>query len=228
MLSPGESDTLDGISRAFFAALDQGSSELVLGVWGTLAVAAAYVVVGWLRGDAQVEKRERRELQRRRERIASEAPPRLERREWVRIPAKVKMKVAAASTGPLSPALTLKTNDLGGGGVSFFTDRAPRRGARLSLSLDLGERRPLAVRGVVVRVNPPPRPGAPSLVAVRFAEVAAGTRERLVHWIVAEERREIIVARRGRLCACCERPLADGPEDMHPTCAARMATKQAA
>ena len=42
MLSPGESDTLDGISRAFFAALDQDSSELVLGVWGTLALAAAY------------------------------------------------------------------------------------------------------------------------------------------------------------------------------------------
>jgi hypothetical protein len=227
-LSPRESDVLDGISRAFFAALDRDGSDFVIGVWGALALAAAYVIAGWVRRDAQSVQRERRDLEARRERIASEAPPRLERREWARIGANVSMKIVRAGDTPRAPALALSTHDVGAGGLAFFSDEALRLGTRLSLTLDLGERRPLAVRAVVVRVSPPSRAGAASLVAVKFSEIDSATRERLVGWVVAEQRREIAHARRGRLCACCARPLADGAEDMHPTCAARADVKQAA
>jgi hypothetical protein len=226
--SPNESAVLEGISRAFFRALDEDSSAFVMGVWGALGVAAAWVIAGWIRGDALSRQRERRELEQRRERIASEAPPRLERREWLRVPATLTMKVAPVSASPLAPAEVLETCDVGGGGLSFLSDRPPRRGARLRFTLDLGERRPLAVRGAVVRVSPPRQSGAPSLVGVRFAEVDDATRERLVMWVAQESRRGIIAARRGRLCAGCERPLADGADDMHPTCAARLDHKQAA
>lgn len=227
-LSPGESDALDGISRAFFAALDRDSSDFVLGVLGTLALGAAYVVAGWLRRDAESAQRERRDLEARRERIASEAPPRLERREWVRIPANVAMKVMQPGETPRARPLALGTHDVGAGGLSFFSAEPPQPGSRLRLALDLDGRTPVAVRAVVVRVSSPPGPGAPSLVGVRFAEIDSTTRETLVKWIVAKERRGIAQARRGRLCACCERPLADGAEEMHPTCAARMHGKQAA
>jgi len=226
--SPGESEVLDGISRAFFAALDRDGSGEVIGVWCALVLAAAYVIVGWLRGDAQSQQRERRELEARRVRIASEAPPRLERREWARIPANVAIKVAPTSAGPRAPVTELETHDVGGGGLSFLSEEPPRRGTRLSFTLDLGERRPLAVRGVVCRVEPPRHPGAPSRVAVRFSEISAATRERLIMWIAQRSRLQIIEARRGKLCAGCDRPVADATESMHPTCAARMDVKQAA
>ena len=228
IVSPRESDVLDGISRAFFAALDRDGSDVVVGVWAVLALAAACVVAGWLRGDAQSAQRERRELEQRRERIASEAPPQLERREWVRIPANVEMKVVPTSAPRPTLAETLRTNDVGGGGVSYFSDVAPRCGTRLSVTLDLGQARPLAVRGAVVRVSPADGAGGRSLVAVKFGEIDSATRERLVTWIAAEERREIIEARRGRLCEGCERPIAEGAADMHPTCAARADVNQAA
>lgn len=226
--SPRESDALDGISRAFFAALDQDGSDVVIGVWGTLAIAAACVIARWLRRDAETAQRERRDLEQRRERIASEAPPQLERREWARIGATVAMKIVRAGDTLRAPALVLETHDVGAGGLAFLSGEALRRGTRLNLTLDLGERRPLAVRAVVVRVSPPSRAGAPSLVAAKFSEIDSATRERLVRWVVAEERREIAHARRGRLCACCERPLADDAEGMHPTCAARAELDRAA
>ncbi len=227
-LSPRESDVLDGISRAFFAALDQDGSDFVIGVWGALAIAAACVIACWLRRDAQSAQRERRDLEQRRERIASEAPPRLERRQWARIRANVGMKIVSAGDTSRAPALVLATHDVGAGGLAFFSGEALQRGMRLRLTLDLGERSPLAVRAVVVRANPPSRAGGASLVAAKFSEIDAATRERLVGWVAAEQRREIAHARRGRLCACCERPLADGAEDMHPTCAARAELDQAA
>lgn len=228
LVSPNESAVLDGISRAFFRALDEDSSAFVIGVWGVLGVTAAWVIAGWIRADAERRLRERRELEQRRERIASEAPPRLERREWLRVPANLTMKVAPAGASPQAPTEVLETNDVGGGGLSFLSDRPPRRGTRLRFTLDLGERRSLAVRGAVVRVSPPRQPGAPSVVGVKFGDVDAVTRERLVMWVAQESRRAVIAARRGRLCTGCDRPLADDGEDMHPTCAARLDQKQAA
>src|SRR4051812_3724874 len=204
MSSPGESEMLDGISRAFFAALDRDVGTFEIGVWCALGVAASWVVVSWIRGDAQSEQRERRELAQRRERILSEAPPRLERREWLRVSARVPMKTEAGMT---------ETHDVSGGGVSFLSDRPPVQGTRLRLALDLGADKPVAVRGNVVRVSPPRQPNGPSLVAVKFSAIDASTQDRIVRWVVEEARREVVVARRGRLCASCERPLADGVEE---------------
>jgi hypothetical protein len=227
--SPGESAMLEGISRAFFRALDEDGSAFVIGVWGVLGVAAAWVIVGWLRGDAQTERRERRELEQRRERIASEAPPRMERREWLRVAASLTMKVAPAGASPQTPVEIMETEDVGGGGLSFLSSAPPRRGTRLRFTLDLGERTPLAVRGSVVRVSPPRGgAGAPSLVAVKFGEIDSATRERLVMWIAARSRREIARARRGKLCEGCDRPLPEGTDSMHPTCASRADVKRAA
>jgi hypothetical protein len=226
--SPRESAILDGISRAFFAALDEDGSAFVIGVWGVLAVAAAWVIAGWLRGDAQSLLRERRELEQRREQIASEAPPRLERREWLRVAANLTLKVVPVGASPQEPAEILETHDVGGGGLSFLTPVPPRRGTRLKFTLDLGERRPLVLRGSVVRVGAPRLPDASSLVGVKFGEVDAATRERLIMWIAATSRREIAHARRGKLCAGCDRPLAEGTDSMHPTCASRVDEKRAA
>jgi hypothetical protein len=228
LTTPRESEVLDGISRAFFAALDHDGSGLVAGVWGALVLAGAYVIIGWLRGDARSEEEERRELEARRVRIASEAPPRFERRASVRVGSRVEMKVTPAGS-PRGPVHVVETHDVGRGGLSFHSEEAPAHGARLRFTLDLGDAKALAVRGTVVRVSPPRHAGARSLVAAKFVDVDSATGERLARWIAEEERREIVVARRGKLCACCERPLADGVSDMHPTCAAaRAAMKQAA
>jgi hypothetical protein len=228
-LAPNDPDVLQGISGAFVATLDREGSGAVIAVWVILVCTGAVVVVRWLRSDARRERRERRALEKRREAVAAEPPPRLERREWVRVPAHVAMSVArAAETGVRAHVDLFETQNLSGGGVAFLADHPPACGTRLELTLDLGTARPLAVYGVIVRVDPPHSPEAPSLVALKFGNLAPAIRERLVKWIATEEVREIALARRGRVCACCKRPLADSHEEMHSTCAARVAKTAAA
>jgi hypothetical protein len=138
------------------------------------------------------------------------------------------MKVARDETGPRERFDVFETQNVGGGGLAFLSDKPPARGTHLDVTLDLGAGRPLVLHGAVIRVDPPCSPEAPSLVAFRFGDVEPATRERLVRWIAEEEVREIAEARRDRLCACCGRPLADSHEEMHSTCAARVAASTAA
>lgn len=223
-----ESDALQGISGAFFRTLDREGSGVVIAVWVVLALAAAIAIARWFRSDARRAHREQRALEERREVIAAEPPARVERREWVRVPAHLDMKVSRDEATPRAHFDVFETQNVSGGGLAFLCDKPPARGAWLDVSLDLGTARPLAIRGAVVRVDPPALPQAPSLVALRFIEVEPATRERLIKWIAEEEVREIAVARQGRLCACCKRPLADSHDEMHSTCAARMAAESAA
>jgi hypothetical protein len=121
-----------------------------------------------------------------------------------------------------------ETQNVGGGGVAFLSGAPPTKGATLEFSLDLGERAGLAMKGVVVRVDAPPMLGTPSLVAVRFSEISNATREHLMHWIAAQEVRELVEAHRGRVCPHCARPLSDTAVVMHSTCAAMAAAAAAA
>lgn len=220
--SAGQADTLRGISEAFSSALDRNASRGVGGILTVLAVALAFAIVRWVRREARRRRGEPPALDEAREAIASKPPPRPEHREWVRVPGHLRMTVLRTGANPRAHFDVFETQNLGGGGLAFLSHAPPARGTPLAFTLDLGERRSLAMRGVVVRVDPPPTPDSPSLVVLKFGEVDNATREHLMKWIAAEEVREIAEARRGHLCSRCSRPLADGAAEMHSTCAAQV------
>jgi hypothetical protein len=219
---PGESGVLEGISRAFVSSVDHnGRATLFAAVASVLAAALAVAMVLWLRREAQREHAAQSVLDAEHKAAASERPARRERRQWVRVPAQRAMAVLQSPEGKRARYDVYETQNLGGGGLAFLTHKPPLRGTPLDFTLDLGERSPLPMHGVVIRVEPPPTPEAPALVAVNFGAIDNATRERLVQWIAKEELRAIAEAHAPPLCTCCHRPLADGAAAMHTTCAER-------
>jgi hypothetical protein len=219
---PGDSGVLEGISRAFVSSVDHnGRATLFAVVGAVLAAAVAVAMVLWLRREAAREHEAQSVLDEEHRVAISEPPARRERRQWVRVRAQRAMAVLQSPEGKRARYDVYETQNLGGGGLAFLTHKPPLKGTPLDFTLDLGERSPLPMRGVVIRVEPPPAPEAPALVAVNFGVIDNATREHLVQWIAKEEMRAIAEAHAERVCTCCHRPLADGAAEMHTTCAER-------
>jgi hypothetical protein len=158
-----------------------------------------------------------------RETALSEAPAGgeyRERREWVRVRAHLRMRLQHTDAHQRSFNEDCETRNIGGGGVAFLSRTPPGPGFPVHFTLDLGEKWPISLQGVVMNVEPPQDPDSPSLVAVKLGPITPADREHVVRWVTNEETREIAEAHRGRLCSRCGRPLADGAGEMHSTCAA--------
>jgi len=215
-------DVLDGIGQAFQATVGSAAG-VVFGVLALLAgVAVLVVLVRWVRRESQREQHEQEELDARHEEAVARASRNSDRREWVRVPAHRRMVLQRADNRRGRASFVYEeceTQNISGGSIEFLSFSPPAEGVPLQFTLDLGEKRALPLRGAVVRIEPANKPGAPSLVAVKLGPVTAAERERVVRWVRKEELRDLAQARRGRLCTCCLRPLAEDAGEMHTTCA---------
>jgi hypothetical protein len=141
-----------------------------------------------------------------------------EQREWVRVPAALDVKVKHTSGSRRYFDPECRTRDLSGGGVGIFSSRPPPPGESVEFTLDLKDRPPLSLRGVVVRVEPPIAYGEPALVGVKLGPIAETDRDAVVRWVARESTRAAARAREGRVCPVCGRTLADPALEVHPGC----------
>lgn len=82
--------------------------------------------------------------------------------------------------------------DISGGGLRFQTDSMLKVDDELTFVLDIGDKKPLSLRGRVLRVEEKEAPDRPVFqVAVQFGDLLSGERDRLVSWITKGQR-EII------------------------------------
>jgi hypothetical protein len=212
-----ERDTLDGIGQAFSAAMAHDGGPIVVVVVAILVLAMAGWLFFWLLRETRRERSEQGALDARHEAARSTGSVVTQRREWLRVPAHVHMTVQHAQGGQRFWYEESETQNIGGGGVAFLSRTPPPPGCPVHFTLDLGERTPVSLRGVVVRVEPS-TPGKPSLVALKFGPCTAGEREQVVRWVAQEQESENEVARQGRPCPFCGRPLADEAMEAHSTC----------
>lgn len=223
VLEPRSSaETLDGISSAFFASLDGRPSLIALAV---LVALGLFATVGLVRRKRREEAEEEElsvrleEQAREHEAALEELSKRVERRKYLRAPAHVPMRILHLGPHDSLRIEEVETQNLGGGGVAFLTRTPPPPGTHLELVLVL-DGHEIRLHGGVLRVEPGETARAPSLVALRFGDIDNAARERVVHAVTEEARRENERARRGNTCAVCHRPLASDTEDAHQTCRA--------
>jgi hypothetical protein len=216
--APSQTETLDRIGRAFFAALDRDGGPVPSVALAVTVVVLFVWLVRWVQREARRDRVEREALDAEHERALSEMATGSERRRWFRVPAQLRVRVQGEDRRHRPRHEDCETRDVSEAGVAFLSHTPPAPGRPLRFTLDLGDKRPLSLQGVVVRTEPPPAAGAASLVAVTLGPFALGDRERLAQWVAREEAREIAQMRRGPVCAVCGRPLADGAGEVHPTC----------
>ena len=221
-------DDLDDIGRAFFAALDRDGGPVFSVIATVLILILAGALVWWLRRESRREREQQRALNERHAAALAEAESRAEQRQSIRVRAHVPIALRHTSGPRRSVVERCETQNVSGPGVAYLSHRPPPPGAPLRFSLDLGGGTPVALRGVVTRVEPPSASGAPALVAVRLGPTATRESEHVARWVAQQQAREIHLARRGRACTLCGRPLADGAGETHSACAAAQAGEDVA
>lgn len=82
--------------------------------------------------------------------------------------------------------------DISGGGLSFTTQSQLSPGDELTFQLDIGGKKPLNIKGRVLRVQDDGDMVQPTyFVAIQFSELLSGERDRLVSWILKGQREEL-------------------------------------
>jgi hypothetical protein len=217
--TPSQTDTLNGIGHAFFATLDRDGRPAFAGAATVVALALIVLLIRWVRREARRDRIEQAALDARHQTALSEAPAGDDHREWIRVPAHVRMTLQHTDGHHRFFYEDCETQNVGAGGLAFLSHTPPPSGLPLHFTIDLGEKRPISLQGIVVRVESPSTPDAPSLVAVKLGPITPAEREHVVRWVSHEETREIAEAHRGRLCSFCGRPLAEGAGETHSSCA---------
>jgi len=220
LATPSVTDTLEGIGRAFYASFDREGAG-AFGVVSALVIGVLLVVlIWWVLRESRREQTEQALLDARHDTAVSTVASGVDPRVWVRVPAHLRMTVQRRDGRDKLYYDECETQNVSAGGIELLSHAPPPEGLAIQFTLDLREKWPIPLRGIVARVDPALIAGAPSLVAVKLGPISTRERDRLVRWVAREQRREIAEARRGRVCACCRRPLADDASDMHTTCAA--------
>ncbi len=229
--SSSETSTLEGIGSAFASALDS-RSPVAIALIAVIVVVLGGAALRWHRDAARVAEAEAeadvaREARRRA--VIAELSARREQRQWLRVPAHLRLELAELDANDHLRVREFETLNVSGGGLAFLSHDPFPIGALLEFKLDLGEGRPLVLPGVIRRTEPGPAADAASLVVLAFGAVDNATRERLVRWVSKEVVREIAEANRGRVCSVCGRPLADtSASPAHFTCLAQAERLKAA
>lgn len=229
--SSSETSTLEGIGSAFSSALDSRSPVAIVLI-AVIVVVLAVAGLRWHRDAARVAKAEAEadvEREARRQAVIAELGARREQRQWVRVPAHLRLDLAELDAQDHLRVREFETLNVSGGGLAFLSHEPFSTGALLEFKLDLGEGRPLVLPGVIRRTEPGPAPDSASVVVLTFGAIDNATRERLVRWVAKEVVREIAEANRGRVCSVCGRPLADtAASPAHFTCLAQAERAKAA
>jgi hypothetical protein len=215
---PPGSETLDRLSQAFSSAMARNGGPVVALIGALLTLGTLAGLVWWALRETRQEHRERSARRARYEAAMSAASTARQRREWVRVAGRLPMTMWQSQNGKRARLEDCETHNVSGGGVAFFSQRPPPLGAPLDFTLDLGEETPLALQGIVARVEPPNSTRL-ALVALKIEACPAGVRERIARWVAQAKERELVKMRRGRLCRACRRPLTDEAREEHVTCA---------
>ena len=214
-----ETETLDAIGNAFFRALDNPAGAFATYGFWFVALVSLGVVVRWLRREAAVERREQELLNAEREEALKGLRSVSQKREWVRVPARLPISRRVTGTRGKTHVETAETRDLSAGGVSFLSRHPPALGDRLHVDVELGDRTTVSLAGLVVRVEPPSSESRDtSVVALRLVLVEPTVRQQLMKWVTHEENRQIAQAQRERVCPRCGNPLAKDAGAMHASC----------
>lgn len=231
LAEPSETSTLEGIGSAFSSALDSRSPVAIVLI-AVIVVVLGVSALRWHRESTRAAKADAEadvEREARRQAVIAELSARRELRQWVRVPAHLRLELAELDAHGHLRVREFETLNVSGGGLAFLSHDPFATGALLEFKLDLGEGRPLVLPGVIRRTEPGPDADAASLVVLSFGAVDNATRERLVRWVAKEMVREIAEANRGRVCTVCGRPLADtSVSPAHFTCLAQAERAKAA
>lgn len=78
--------------------------------------------------------------------------------------------------------------DISGGGLSFSTHTVIKAGQAINFLLSLGQKTPLPLKGKVIRVT---NDDGVNIVSVQFVNIRDGQRDRIVSWILDNQRNVI-------------------------------------
>lgn len=216
---PSQTDALDGIGRAFFATLHRDGSPAYALAGALVTLLMVILLVRWVQQEVRRERLDQDAIDANHAATMSEVSTTRERREWVRVAAHLRLTLQHKDAHRGFTYEECETRSVSGDAITFLCHAPPAPGIPLHFTVDLGEKWPRSLRGVVVRTEPPAYPDARSLVVVKLGPITAREREHLVRWVVHEETQELARARQGRLCPCCARPLAEDAGERHSTCA---------
>lgn len=220
---PTSSDTLDGIGRAFFGALEQRASPLTV----ALALLALVVVIAIVLVRRRHEEEDDAHTA---ARLVSAARHELDLVKLAetgggpRVGAHVPVRVLRVDRRGTLLVDAYETQSVGAYALEILSHRRVFRGARFDFELDLPGQRPLSLHGLVTRVERAEAEGAPALVTLSLAGIDNASRERLAMWVAKQQALALAEARRGRPCRICRRPVADDGADAHSTCLAHAET----
>ncbi|MEN6389937.1 MAG: PilZ domain-containing protein [Syntrophomonas sp.] len=118
-----------------------------------------------------------------------------QRRQWFRIKTNLLIKwiqSLRASTVKETQYNRDQLVDISGGGLSFTTHSALSPDDELNFQLDIGSKKPLNLKGKVLRVQDDGDTVQPTyFVAIQFSDLLSGERDRLVSWILKGQREEL-------------------------------------
>jgi len=185
---PAQTPTLQGIGSAFFATLDRdgGPAFALVCLLGSLAVVA---LLRWVSREARQERGEQEALDARHLAALADAADH-DRRAWARVPAHVHLTVQHPDRQHHRFYYEdCETRSVSAGSLEYVSPTPPPSGAPLRLSLDLGDKWPLSLRGVVLRAAPVA--SGSSLVVVQLGPITPADREHLARWVTHEQVREL-------------------------------------
>jgi hypothetical protein len=215
---PSKAETLDQIGAAFRAALERDGSVSVVAALSLVSLVLVALTVRWIAREARKDRIERQALDARHVAVMSSLPPRTEQREWVVVPAHLRLSLHRTTEHGRVVYEDVESQSVSAGSIEFLSHAPPAKWDAIWFTLFLGEGWPLSLRGVVESVESSAVPRAAALVTVKLGPISNLDREHLVRWVAQEDARRIAEARRGRVCAVCERPLADDRAKTHATC----------
>ena len=218
--TPSSSDMLQEITTSFFAALNRDGGPVFAVVFVLVVLVLAVSLMSWLRREIRRERIERAMLDARHMSATAGATTSCkENRQSVRVPAHVPMTLRRGDGRGHVVYETCETQNISGDAVAFMSHTSPPCGLLVDFTIDLGEKRPVALRGAIRRVDAPRSPGDPALVVVALGPLSPSERQNMTRWVAHEETRALAERSRGRLCTVCSRPLAADVDTVHPACA---------
>lgn len=119
---------------------------------------------------------------------------RQQRRKWFRLRTDLLIKwIQSKRSTVVGEAHYRKDHllDISGGGLSFKTSSFLSEGDDLTFLIDIGGKKPLTLKGRVLRVQEASAYNQEYMVAIQFGDLLTGERDRLVSWIIKGQRAEM-------------------------------------
>lgn len=113
----------------------------------------------------------------------------IQRRQWVRMPARLAMRFRAISSEQNVEPYKGETVDISGGGLLFVTLDPVEEGQIVELEIGLPGRTPLFCKAKILRIlGKTKQDGATSKIILEFTEINEGQRDRIISYIFEKQR----------------------------------------